>query len=67
MFFSFLCFYWQLQLLKTVIFWLVLKRLPRLNLKGFTRFVPQSKDRKSSYQIKEILPLFCKLGAPILG
>ena len=31
------------------------------------KFGPQWKDRKSTYQVKQILPLFCNLIALILG
>ena len=32
-----------------------------------TKFEPQWKDRESSYQVRQILALFCKLVALILG
>ena len=59
------CLYQQLKLLKTVIFWVAYfgQTWKTSNIK----FRPQFKDRKSSYQVKKILELFCKLGALMLG
>ena len=48
----------------TLSFW---KNHPRLTLKVFNiKFGPRWKDRKSSYQGRQILALFCKLAALIL-
>ena len=60
-------------MLKTVIFWLEFalsfwKNVVDQTSKAFnTKFGPQSKDRESSYRVRQILAHFCILVALILG
>ena len=71
--FCFLFPWWQLQLLKAVsyllagTYFIFLKNVLDTAWKSFdSEFAPQSKDRKSSYQIGQNLALFCNLGALFL-
>ena len=50
------------------IYFIFLKKHRRLNMKGFQYQIRTSvKDWKISYQVSQILALFCKLDALILG
>ena len=50
------------------IFFIFLKNVLKQTWMSFnTKFQRQWKDRKSSYQVKQILELFCNLIALILG
>ena len=52
----------------TGIYFIFLKNVLDQTWKAFnTKFGPQWEDRESSYQIRQILALFCKLVALILG
>ena len=71
-FFCFLCLFQHLNLLKTDVFRLEVtlsfyKNVLKQTLKFFnTKFWAQWKGQKSSYQIRQILALFCSLNALIL-
>ena len=50
------------------IFFIFLKNVLKQSWNSFyTKFRPQSIDRKSSYEVSQILALFCNLIALILG
>ena len=50
------------------IYFIVLKNVLKQTWNSlYTKFQPQWKDRKSSYQVRQILGLFCCLIALILG
>ena len=50
------------------IYFIFLKNFLKQTWKSFnTKFRPQCKDQKSSYQVKQILELLCNLFALILG
>ena len=50
------------------IYFIFLKKVLDQTWKAFnTNFGRQGKDQDSSYQVRQILALFCKLVAPILG
>ena len=52
----------------TGIYFVFLKKRARPNQRSFhTKFGPQLKDRKSSYEVRQILALFCNLIALILN
>ena len=49
-------------------YFIFLKNVLKKTWKIFnTKFWPQWKDRKSSYQVSQIIALYCNLHAPILG
>ena len=50
------------------IYFIFLKNILNQTWKAFnTKFGPQWKDRKSSYQVRQVLAVFCKLVALISG
>ena len=67
--FCFLCLYQLLQLLKTVLFWLEFTLsfwkivLDQSRKSISAKFGPHWKDRKNSYQVRQIWSFFCDLVA----
>ena len=70
MLFCFLCFDKQLHLYIHILFriyFIFLKNVQDQTWKSFnTKFGPERKGRKSSYQVRQILALYCYLVALIL-